>query len=178
MRTMQKRAAGFLLTTFQKLNASSTAAIRSALQSRLVRLKGDVAELPPDEEKEPEFFDERYEGEHEEEKAGLFLSERELIEDEIATLERLLSNKVKRDKKLDELLTLIDHIAVESARSDEEKVLIFTEYRQTQAYLVSELEKKYGKARAMTMLGRKIARAVYQMLKRKEPFDAVKFFAC
>jgi transposase len=38
-------------------------------------------------------------------------------------------------------------------------------------------EKKYGKARAMTMLGRKIARAVYQMLKRKEPFDAVKFFA-
>ena len=38
-------------------------------------------------------------------------------------------------------------------------------------------EKKYGKARAMTMLARKIARAVYQMLKRKEPFDAVKFFA-
>jgi len=39
-------------------------------------------------------------------------------------------------------------------------------------------EKKYGKARAMTMLARKIARAVYQMLKRKEPFDAMKFFAC
>ena len=33
------------------------------------------------------------------------------------------------------------------------------------------------KARAMTMLARKIARAVYQMLKRKEAFDAVKFFA-
>ena len=38
-------------------------------------------------------------------------------------------------------------------------------------------EKKHGKARAMTLLARKIARAVYQMLKRKEPFDAVKFFA-
>jgi transposase len=38
-------------------------------------------------------------------------------------------------------------------------------------------EKKYGKVRAMMMLARKIARAVYQMLKRKEPFDAVKFFA-
>jgi transposase len=37
--------------------------------------------------------------------------------------------------------------------------------------------KKHGKARAMTLLARKIARAVYQMLKRKEPFDAVKFFA-
>ena len=42
---------------------------------------------------------------------------------------------------------------------------------------VKRKEKKYGKARAMTMLARKIARAVYQMLKRKEPFDAVKFFA-
>lgn len=39
-------------------------------------------------------------------------------------------------------------------------------------------EKKYGKCRAMTMLARKIARAVYQMLKRNESFDAVKFFAC
>ena len=29
----------------------------------------------------------------------------------------------------------------------------------------------------MTMLARKIARAVYFMLKRKEVFDAVKFFA-
>ena len=29
----------------------------------------------------------------------------------------------------------------------------------------------------MTMLARKIARAVYHMLKRKEAFDAVKFFA-
>ena len=38
-------------------------------------------------------------------------------------------------------------------------------------------EKKYGKARAMTLLARKIGRAVYQMLKRKECFDAVKFFA-
>lgn len=38
-------------------------------------------------------------------------------------------------------------------------------------------EKKHGKARAMTTLARKIARTVYQMLKRKEAFDAVKFFA-
>ena len=42
---------------------------------------------------------------------------------------------------------------------------------------VARKEKKHGKARAMTMLARKIARAVYQMLKRKEAFDAVKFFA-
>ena len=42
---------------------------------------------------------------------------------------------------------------------------------------VQRKEKKHGKSRAMTMLVRKIGRAVYQMLKRKEAFDAVKFFA-
>ena len=38
-------------------------------------------------------------------------------------------------------------------------------------------QKKYGNGRAMTMLARKIARTVYYMWKRKEAFDAVKFFA-
>jgi hypothetical protein len=42
---------------------------------------------------------------------------------------------------------------------------------------IKRKEKKYGKSRAMTMLARKIARAVYYMLKQKEPFNAVKFFA-
>src|SRR5207253_2745980 len=46
----RRRAAGFLLTTFQKLNASSTAAIRSALNGRLVRLRGDLGNLPEQEE--------------------------------------------------------------------------------------------------------------------------------
>ncbi len=41
---------------------------------------------------------------------------------------------------------------------------------------VERKEKKHGKSRAMTMLARKIGRAVYQMLKRKEAFDAEKFF--
>ena len=47
---------------------------------------------------------------------------------------------------------------------------------QAKAFLKRK-EKKYGKSRAMTMLARKIARAVYYMLKQKEPFNAVKFFA-
>lgn len=50
----QRRATGFLLTTFQKLNASSTAAIRAALAGRLPRLKGQCEALPPPEETEPE----------------------------------------------------------------------------------------------------------------------------
>ena len=59
-----------------------------------------------------------------------------------------------------------------------EAVLWMLRYSDDAKALVKRKEKKLGKARAMTMLGRKIARAVYQMLKRKEPFDAVKFFAC
>src|SRR5438034_523115 len=60
-----RRAAGFLLTTFQKLNASSTAAIRSALAKRLARLLGELTDLPEREEEEDLFYDERYEGEQE-----------------------------------------------------------------------------------------------------------------
>jgi transposase len=59
-----------------------------------------------------------------------------------------------------------------------EAVLWMLRYSEDAKALVKRKEKKYGKARAMTMLARKIARAVYQMLKRKEPFDAVRFFAC
>jgi transposase len=58
-----------------------------------------------------------------------------------------------------------------------EAVLWMLRHSDDAKEFVKRKEKKYGKARAMTMLGRKIARAVYQMLKRKEPFDAVKFFA-
>ncbi len=107
---MQRRAAGFLLTTFQKLNASSTAAIRSALGKRLQRLNGELVAIPPVTEEEEELFrDERYEGENEEQQ--VLLSEDEILEHEIKTLEEVLAMRVKRDKKTDELLKLIDHVA-------------------------------------------------------------------
>ncbi len=146
----QRRAAGFLLTTFQKLNGSSTAAIRAALTGRLLRLRGVLDGLPPD-EAEPEDIDERYEGEVEERAA--LRGDREVVEGEIAVIERLLAQKVKRDRKLDELVGLIDHIAQESGRGAEEKVLIFTEYRETQRHLVDELEGRYGKGSVVVIHG-------------------------
>jgi hypothetical protein len=146
-----KRAAGFLLTTFQKLNASSTAAIRSALTKRLARLRGELTDLPEREPDEDLFFDERYEGEQEEQ--DVLLDDRQIREDEIEKLEQLLSLRVKEDKKLTKLLELIDKIETESPRGREEKVLIFTEYRQTQNYLVNELEQKYGKGSVVVIHG-------------------------
>ena len=58
-----------------------------------------------------------------------------------------------------------------------EAVPMMLRYCEDAKRFLARKEKKYGKARAMTMLARKIARTVYQMLKRKEAFDAVKFFA-
>jgi len=59
-----------------------------------------------------------------------------------------------------------------------EAVLWMLRYSEDAKSFLKRKEKKYGKCRAMTLLARKIARAVYQMLKRNESFDAVKFFAC
>ena len=146
-----RRAAGFLLTTFQKLNASSTAAIRRALERRLERLRGDLEALAEYDDDDAELFDERYEGEQEEQR--VLYDDQEILEGEIGTLDTLLAIKVKRDRKLDELLPLIDHMERESPRGAEEKVLIFTEYRETQCYLVRELEKRYGKGSAVVIHG-------------------------
>jgi SNF2 family DNA or RNA helicase len=146
-----RRAAGFLLTTFQKLNASSTAAIRSALAKRLARLRGELAALPPEDGDEDLLFDERYEGEREEQ--DVLLDDREILEGEIQILEGLLALPVERDHKLKELLQLVDHIGRESPLLKEEKVLIFTEYRETQAYLVEKLEQEYGKGSVIVIHG-------------------------
>jgi superfamily II DNA or RNA helicase len=148
----RRRAAGFVLTIFQKLNASSTAAIKAALETRIQRLKGELANLPQEaEDQESTLFDERYEGEFEENE--IFKDDREIIKGEINILEKLIRMKVQRDHKLEELLRLIDHIAHESPRKEKEKVLIFTEYRETQRYLVSQLEKKHGKGVVVVIHG-------------------------
>ncbi|RIK80284.1 MAG: hypothetical protein DCC68_11270 [Planctomycetota bacterium] len=166
--SMQKRAAGFLLTTFQKLNASSTAAISAALRSRRSKLKGQLAESQKEDDDEREFADERYEGEFAEREG--WRTDAEIVEDELATLEELLKLPVKRDRKLDELVKLIDHIAEESPRGEREKVLIFTEYRKTQEHLVEELEKRYGKGCAAVIHGGMKLERQYES---QETIDAV-----
>jgi len=148
----RRRAAGFLLTTFQKLNASSTAAIKSSLSARHKRLSDKLDNLAGHvDEKDEDFYDERYEGEYEE--AEALKDNLEVIQDEIRTLDMLIGMKVKRDHKLDELLRLIDYISQESPRRGKEKVLIFTEYRETQRHVVAELENKYGKGTVVVING-------------------------
>ena len=132
----RKRAVGFILTSFQKLNASSVRAIKAALGGRLGRLEEKLAELPEEEEEER---DDRYLGEFEE-KAAL-KSDRELLSDEINVLKKLLAKPVKAEKKIDRLYELLEQVDKETPGA---KVLIFTEYRRTQEFLKEQLESWYG----------------------------------
>lgn len=133
----RKRAIGFILTSFQKLNASSVRAIKEALRRRLGKLEEKLDQLPPEEEEEDR--DDRYLGEYEE-KAAL-KSDRELLGDEISLLTRLLAIPVKAEKKIDRLYELLEQIDKETPGA---KVLIFTEYRRTQEFLKEQLESWYG----------------------------------
>jgi superfamily II DNA or RNA helicase len=132
-----RRAIGFILTSFQKLNASSLRAIRAALEARLQRLGKKLAQLPAEEEEEE--ADERYLGEQEERAA--LKSDRELLEDEIVILKKLLAMTVSREKKIDRLHDLLRQIDQENPGA---KVLVFTEYRRTQEFLKECLEEWYG----------------------------------
>jgi superfamily II DNA or RNA helicase len=141
-----RRAIGFILTSFQKLNASSLRAIRAALEARLQRLGKKLAQLPAEEEEEE--ADQRYLGEQEERAA--LKSDRELLQDEIAILKRLLALDVTKQKKIDRLRELLTQIDKENPGA---KVLIFTEYRRTQEFLKERLESWYGAGKVALING-------------------------
>lgn len=131
-----------LLIALQKLAASSIAAIRSALVRRRDKL-ATVAEqarapkLVVPQSNEDETLDERAEAD---EKAwDKVLAE--LMEGEVARLDELLelAEPIVREQKVDRLVNLID---------DElplnEPVLLFTEYKATQAMVVDALHERFG----------------------------------
>jgi superfamily II DNA or RNA helicase len=138
---MHCRAVGFILTTFQKLNASSVRAIKSALEGRFKRLTEKLDNLPPGDEddEEEEDRDERYQGELDEK--AVLKSNRQVLQDEIKVLRKLIAIPVTREKKIDCLRDLLKQIDQETSGA---KVLIFTEYRRTQEFLKERLEKWYG----------------------------------
>jgi len=131
-----------LLIALQKLAASSIAAIRSALIRRRDKLAA-VAEqarapkLVVPQSNEDETLDERAEAD--ENAWDKVLAE--LMEGEVARLDELLelAKPIVREQKVDRLVNLID---------DElplnEPVLLFTEYKATQAMVVDALHERFG----------------------------------
>ena len=132
-----RRAIGFILTSFQKMNASSLRAIRAALNVRLERLEKKLGQLPAEEEEEDR--DARYEGEQEEQAA--LKSDREVLKGEISVLKDLLAMPVKREMKIERLRKLLQQIDEQNPGT---RVLFFTEYRRTQEFLRAQLEEWYG----------------------------------
>ena len=147
------RAVGFVMTTYRKLASSSVAAIERALQRRRARLTGELdgdsrrivvsrfAELE-------DAFDEGEDGEDDlaalsDDVSVLGNGANPFFEDELRMLDELCSaaNGVKaNDRKLAEFLTSI----VDPVQGSGRKLLIFTEYRATQDYLVDALRQRYA----------------------------------
>ena len=126
------------MTVYRKLAASSAAAIHRALERRLVRLR-DETEARKATDEAP---DERYEGEWEERHTG---DAHEFFEGEIGVLEALLEKAEKfvaSDQKVSSFINGLLR-AVLNANQDE-KVLVFTEYRATQERLAEELTARFG----------------------------------
>jgi superfamily II DNA or RNA helicase len=130
------------MTTFQKLAASSTEAIKNALVKRRDNLQQVIKTTT-----EAVEYDARFEGEYEARKTetealGPF------IKNEIALLNELITHAgaVPDDAKVEELLKIIESV-------NGEKILIFTEYIATQKYILKRLEAKFGGGTATFIRG-------------------------
>ena len=135
------RAIGFVMAVYRKLAASSVAAIHVALEKRLARLQGV---LQDDDLQTEDVEDDRYRGEAEERRV-LLESSRSFFEEEeelLAELVGLSFELMKSDAKLDAFMNLLVKTVI--GEDDMRKLLIFTEYRATQAWLLKALTAEYG----------------------------------
>ncbi len=147
------RAVGFVMTTYRKLAASSIAAIELALQRRMARLKGSagVGAAPAASDQFLEDFTDSFlEGtdglddleEVSDDVAAASAGASPFFHNEEAYIVGLLetSNEVKGDDlKLKQFLSEI----VDPLYDNGERLLVFTEYRATQSYIVEALRDRY-----------------------------------
>ncbi|WP_135229980.1 helicase-related protein [Deinococcus fonticola] len=135
------RAIGFVMTTYRKLAASSALAIHRALERRLQRLTSSplpsASPQPPD---PGETLEDDEQATFEQPETAQGDDQPEFFDGEVAMLENLLAQSTRllqNDRKLQAFLELlIDQI------DQQEKVLIFTEYRSTQEQLLAALEER------------------------------------
>jgi len=125
------RAVGFVMTIYRKLASSSVAALYISLKARLAKLEnGQEPEervLAPDD-------DDTADDVHSLPGAA---SARQFFEGEAEMVRRLLektSRCMRSDRKGDQLLEVVKSLVDQG-----EKVLIFTEYRATQAFILHKL---------------------------------------
>ena len=134
----QAKAIGFVMTVYRKLAASSIVTLQKALVRRLARLQAKRV----DEIIQQSGIDERYAGEWEEAQDG---GRDEFFAGEIERLKMLVEEcavAAEEDEKMKAFLESI--VAPILVKVPDERILIFTEYRGTQDYIVSQLALLYG----------------------------------
>lgn len=138
------QSVGLVLTALQKLAASSVAAVRSAIRGRVERLEreGHAAGRSPTPalskfEDEEVDLDQRAAWEEDLSRTLGFA----LVADEVPALRELLvaADAVTSESKLVLLMELLEK------EMPDRSVLLFTEYKATQALVVSALLRRYGK---------------------------------
>ncbi len=131
---------GFVMTIYRKLAASSVAAIQSALDRRKHRLKCEYEKGYTIHDLDDR--DQRYAGEWEEQLATdakeFFDGEMSLLDDLLAEAAQLRANDGKLQLFMQELVETV------LAEHPQQKILIFTEYRNTQNYLQEALQQRFG----------------------------------
>jgi len=143
----KNRAVGFAMVLLQKRMVSSIAAIRSSLKNRLVNLLTNPVSLTKEEEirlrdylEDPDSIDD-WEKERLEKKIETISLQTtpEGLKEEISVLQGLvtLSDKIDIDSKGETLLQFVKGIL---EKDPQEKILIFTEYRDTLNYLKNLLK--------------------------------------
>ena len=143
-----RRIVILVLITMQKLASSSVAAVRRALARRLARLRQAKAKLEESREDLARLQELRAEDDPAnldeisllEERVAESLRGVDLNPNEIPALEELLlaANDVTDETKVERILTVVDESFADRS------VLFFTEYKATQALLMSALHKRYG----------------------------------
>lgn len=124
------RAVGFVMTIYRKLASSSVTALHIALKNRLQRIDQSISEAQPptlSDEDDDDIDDNLVE-------TAKSLSKQPFFEDEAQMLGELIAKSavcMRSDRKGAQLVDLVEKLVLQENR----KVLIFTEYRATQAYL-------------------------------------------
>ena len=153
LNSRDQRAVMLVLTAMQKLASSSVAAIRCAIRKRLTRHQQIKARLV-DIQKQQNQITERVREIQEEDASPELTDEWQALEEEFASASvkvQLMNDELPR---MQELLKLADKIQDETRikrivdiLQDEfegRTVVFFTEYKATQALLMSELHKQFG----------------------------------
>lgn len=134
------RAIGFVMTTYRKLASSSIAAIASALERRLQRLQQGNGGADDGRSIQRLIDEGVFESNDDPIDQGELFDQRAFFEDEAAMIAALLDVAAvarAEDEKLDRFLAEVVRPLID--RGD--NLLVFTEYRATQAYLADAIRK-------------------------------------